>query len=73
MDLDEYVWRRRVTLKTISKETGIHPNTLSLIRNLKITPSLDTALRLAAFTKGEVDYLEMLPTKVRKKVEKWLA
>lgn len=73
MDLDEYVWRRKVTLKKMSEETGICAVTLSQLRNFKVTPKLDTALKIHEVTNGEVSYLEMLPPEARKKIEKWLA
>lgn len=72
MDLDEYCWRKRITLIEISKKTGICAPTLSHLKNLKVTPNLMTALKLYEFSKGEISYVEMLPEKVRVEFEKWI-
>ena len=72
MDLDEFCWRKRVTLKEISRKTGIHANTLSDIKNLKIIPRLDTALRLYIFTKGEVGYMDMISKNSSNEIKKWI-
>jgi len=70
MDLDEYVWRNRVTLGAISEATGISVNTLSNIKTKKIIPKLDTALKLNLYSRGIIKFEEMLPDNIREKVKK---
>jgi len=70
MDFDEWVWRRKITLKKIGDETGICPATLSHIKNRKIVPKLDTALMLSAYSDGEISLNDLLPDSHQGKVKK---
>ena len=70
MDLDEYVWRNRITLGSISEKTKISVNTLSNIKTKKIVPKLDTAIKLHMFTNGEVTFEEMLPLETTDRIKK---
>lgn len=70
MDLDEWVWRNRVTLRDISEGTGIHVNTLSSVKLKKIVPRLDVAVKIHMFTNGEVPYEEMMPPEALEKIKK---
>lgn len=72
MDFDEFVWRYRKTLLEISEETGIHALTLSNIKRFKSSPKLETALILYEYCEGKVKLEEMLPSKQRDRVEKFI-
>jgi len=70
MDLDEWLWRKRLTIKQVAKETEICPATLSHIKNKKISPNLQTALTLREYSNGEIELLELLPKNKSEKIKK---
>jgi hypothetical protein len=72
MDLDTYAWKNRITIKKIAEDTGLCPLTLGHIRALKRMPRMDTAMKLSAYTNGDVSLVEMMPTSDLKKLETWL-
>jgi len=71
MDLDEYVWRKKMTLKKIALDTGICAVTLSNIKASKITPKLSTALKICIFTNGEVTIEELLPKEMQEEIKNY--
>jgi len=60
MTLDEWLWRNKCKYSTISKATGIHYMTISLIAREQRTPSLFNALAIYTYTKKEVELETML-------------
>lgn len=72
MDLDEYVWRNKTTLKAVADETGICQATISHLKNKKIVPKLTTAIKLFEMSDGEIDFVSMLPEKDRLKLDRWM-
>ena len=65
MEFDEYIWKKKIKVKDIARETGISMTTLSLIRFLKTTPRLDTAMKIFEYTNGVVTLKELLPRNKR--------
>lgn len=67
MELNEWMWRNKVTKRAFAKALGIHHQTAFIIASRKHTPSLFTALAAQKYTKGEVSLFELLSDKDRKK------
>ena len=60
MDLNEYLWRNRITQKDFSKRIKIANHTLSLIVNKKVTPHLSTAIKIVEASEGQIEFRELL-------------
>lgn len=60
MDLDEYLWRNKITRKDFAKKIGMTPHSLSSIVAGKVSAKLYTAINIVEATKGEVSYKDLL-------------
>lgn len=80
MDLNEYLWKNRVTQKTFSKTSGLSPRTINFLVHKTFSPSLVSALNVYEATGGDVTFFDMLKdsdvkklAKKKHKIEKSLA
>lgn len=70
MELDYYLWKRKIRHKKFAENIGIATHTLSKLVNKKTSPTLATALKIYFETKGEVSLLEMLKPDEREILDK---
>jgi len=69
MNLDEWAWKNKVSMREMSRRTGIGHITLSHIKRGKTKPKLLNALRIVQATKGEVELISFLNDEDRKKLD----
>ena len=69
MELDEWLWKHRITQKQVALETGIPMMTIGQIKRKMFVPNLITALKLQEYTKGEIELFEMIPDKRRGEID----
>lgn len=69
MELDEWLWKNRITQKQVALETGIPMMTIGQIKRKMFVPNLITALKLQEYTKGEIELFEMIPDKRREEID----
>lgn len=51
-------WKKRVSLRAISRETGLHPLTLSRFYNSEINPEYKTLAKITEWIEANKQYLE---------------
>lgn len=73
MDLDEWLWRKKITMREFSERTGIHWNMLSGIKRKVRVPRLDNAIIIHKMTNGEVTFEQLLTPDLQEKVKKIVA
>lgn len=69
MELDDWLWKNRITQKQVSLETGIPMMTIGQIKRKMFVPNLITAMKLQEYTNGEINLIEMLPDKRRPEID----
>lgn len=67
MDLDEYLWRLKMSQGDFGELVGLSQRTVSLLVNKKVTPCLETAIAIFDATSGEVDYKDLVKKPKNKK------
>ncbi len=72
MDLDEYLWRKKRTIREFCKVVGCTTVTLCRIKHRSQTPRMLLAMRIENETGGLVTLKEMLSKEDLKKLEKCL-
>jgi len=72
MDLDEYMWRKKIKCKNMSEQTGISAVAIQQYKHRRCTPNLLKALQIQAFTKKDIPLEEMLSIKDKEFFDKWL-
>jgi len=65
MDLDEYLFRKRISQTDFSRELGISRNHLGEILRRRRSPSVKLAKKIEGLTKGEVTKEEAMFPKGR--------
>ena len=68
MDLDEYLWRNKITQKRFAEIIGMNHNTLCGLIHKKITPTLINALNIVKVTNGDVDIETLVKLKDKGKM-----
>lgn len=71
MDLDEYLWRNKITLDKCKQEVGLSQAALCSLKRRKTSPSLLSALKLFEFSKGKITLEELLTHKHLEEYKKW--
>ncbi len=71
MDLDEYMWRHKRTLREFSKTVGCTTVTLCRIKHRTQTPRMPLAMKIERETEGQVSLQEMVSKRDTEKLEKW--
>lgn len=71
MDLDEYLWRNKITLDKCKKEVGLSQAALCSLKRRKTSPSLLSALKLVEFSKGKIKLEELLTDKHLEEYKNW--
>lgn len=66
MDLDEFLWRQKISQKDFAAKIYQTECQVSSYVNRRRTPSLRIAIKIYEATKGIVDYKEMLNKKEQK-------
>jgi DNA-binding XRE family transcriptional regulator len=61
MTLREYLFKNRMTATEMAKKLGVHRNHLTLIKNEKILPGYELAVKIELMTGGEVSVKELRP------------
>jgi len=69
MELDEWLWKNRLTQKQVSLDTGIPMMTIGQIKRKMFVPNLITALKLQQYSDGAIKLTEMLPDKRRPEID----
>lgn len=72
MDLDEYLWRNKITSKSVGDASGISLPAIKEYKYRRITPNLFRALQLQIVTKGNVPLEEFLSIEDKKRFDEWL-
>lgn len=72
MNLDEYLWRSKITATELAKTVGVSLPTMLLIKHQKHAPKLITALKIMAKTNGKVGLEDLLSKQDVKDLKKWL-
>ncbi len=70
MDLNEWIWRNKLTQTSVSKMTGIHHQTIHNLIKRKNSPCMFNAFALKKFTNNEVDFADMIAKDELEKLEK---
>lgn len=70
MDFDEWTWRKKISLKTVSDAIGICGVTLSQIKNRKVSPQLHTALMIYEYSDREITLEDLLPEEKKDRIKK---
>ena len=60
MDLDEYLWRNRITQKRFAERIGIAQKSMNLLVYRKVTPTLSTAIKIIGAAGGHIQYEDLL-------------
>lgn len=60
MDLDEYIWMKRLKSIDIARKADFSPNALCKMRKKKGSPSLLAAIKLCILSEGEITMEELL-------------
>ncbi len=68
MDIDEYLWRNKITRKNFAERVGMAAQTMSLLASKKITPSLPNAVNIVKASGGMITYHEMIKEADREKL-----
>jgi len=55
MDLDEYLWRKKIKQKVFAEMVGVQLGTIHHLRRRAKTPSLSLALNIVDVTNGEIE------------------
>ena len=69
MELDEYLFRNKKSQRQFAEDTGIGQVTICKLKNYKIIPNLETAMRIYKHTGGQISLHEILSPEERKKYE----
>lgn len=72
MDLDEYLWRNRITVRDFSIKVGCTENTLLKIKHRRGSPGLLIALKIVKCSDGQIALEELLSKADVEKYQKWL-
>lgn len=70
MELDYYLWKKKILHKDFAKNVGIATHTLSVLVNKKSSPTLFTALKIYFETEGAVSLFELLKPEDREILDK---
>tara|TARA_R110002126_G_scaffold77229_2_gene192656 strand:- start:4777 stop:5004 length:228 start_codon:yes stop_codon:yes gene_type:complete len=60
MDVDEYIWRNKITGVSFAKMVQISIPTFRNMKNGIVSPKLVTALKILSVTDGKIDIEELL-------------
>lgn len=60
MELDEYLWRNKISKKYFAEKVRLAPHTLSNIVFKKVTPNLISALNIVKASEGQVTFEELV-------------
>lgn len=60
MDIDEFLWKERMTLRQLAKHVGTSEVTLGSLKRKERAPSLPIAYKLHMFSKGKIGYNDLL-------------
>ena len=72
MDLDEYLWRNKRTLKELCSKVDCTPCTMNKIKHRRSSPKLVLALKLVEETGGQVSLKELLGREDEKRWKIWI-
>lgn len=71
MDLDEYIWRKKITSKDIAKKIDTTPMSIKNIKYREHSPGLFTALKLFYESNGEIPLEKILSKKHEEQYKLW--
>lgn len=71
MDLDEYMWRNKITNRKFGLRIGTHAQHVSTIKRKVITPSLMLAAKIIEASDGKVEMFDLMSDRDRKKYNDW--
>ena len=60
MDIDEYIWRNRISCRQFARDLDMGSAALNRLKNFKQYPTLATALKVVKHTKGEITIRELI-------------
>jgi len=73
MELYQFIWKRKITSKTLADELECSPNAIGNLKNRKSSPSLLTALKMEKYSEGQLVLTDLLSNDDAEKYKKWLA
>lgn len=69
MEIDEYLFRQKLTHKQFAKKIGVDPVTVNRLKHFHGVPNLITAMKVFRETRGAVSFMEMLSPATRTEYE----
>jgi len=72
MDIDEYLWRKRRTVRSFAIELGITDNSVLKYKHKRGTPRLLIALKIVKASGGEITLEELLTKEEAEELENFL-
>jgi len=73
MNLDEYIWRSKLSATDIAKKIDCSPNTLGKIKRRESTAGLVIAMKLADISEGQIAMSDLLSEQDAKAYENWIS
>ena len=70
MELDEFMWRKKLTVRSFSEILGCCALTVHNARNKKVSPKMLLAYKIMNYTDGCVTLDELLSTKDIEEIKK---
>lgn len=72
MDIDEYLWRNRRTVRDFAIKLGITENSVLKYKHKRGAPKLLIALKIVKESNGQITIEELLPPKELEELKKWV-
>ncbi len=72
MDIDEYCWRNRMSLRKLAIKVGCTEASILKYKHGKGSPSLLIAMKIVKTSGGDITLEELLGKNDKEKLKKWL-
>jgi len=71
MDIDEYLWRNKISQKKFSKKAGIAAHTLSILVHRHVSPKLVTAIKIIEASDNIITIEDLLRNSDREELKEY--
>lgn len=68
MDLDEWMWRNKCSIREIAEGTGLSMQTIFNLKRKSKSPTLNTGVAVCIFTNNEVQIQDLIPEEDKKTI-----
>ena len=72
MNLDEYMWRNKLSASRVARDIDCSTNTLGKIRRRESSTGLLLAIKLIKISDGQITIEELLSEKGEKQFKEWI-